>query len=100
MLGCNLITREGAKVKPLTVEQLIQNSELEEKLNAKAYEMLKSDILAKHQGRYVAIAEGRLLAVSSDFDQALAKIKEFAPDAKHYLVFKAGEEPGLVAFRE
>ena len=74
--------------------------ELEEKLNAKAYEMLKSEILEKYQGRYVAIAKGRLLVVSPDFDQALAKIKEIAPDVKHYLVFKAGEEPGLIAFRE
>ena len=69
-------------------------------MNAKAYEMLKSEILEKYQGRYVAIAKGRLLVVSPDFDQALAKIKEIAPDVKHYLVFKAGEEPGLIAFRE
>ena len=74
--------------------------EFEERLNAKAYEMLKSEIIEKHQGQYVAIAKGRLLVVSSDFDQALAKIKEIAPDVKHYLVFKAGEEPGLIAFRE
>ncbi len=73
--------------------------ELEQELNAKAYEQQKDEI-KRYNGQYVAIAKGEFLLVAATYDEAKAELKKLAPDAKHSLIFRAGEEPALKAIRE
>ena len=63
--------------------------EEEREQNFAAYDLLKSEILAKHLGQYVAIADGRLIKSASTFDEAQEAVQHY----KHHLVFKAGTEP-------
>lgn len=63
--------------------------EEEKRKNLEAYEKLKDEIRSKHKGQYVAIADGRLIKVSPNFDEADQAVKDY----RHRLVFPAGEEP-------
>jgi len=63
--------------------------------NFAAYERLKEEIHRKHRGHYVAIADGRIIRVTDDFDEAVAAVENF----EHHLVFKGGTEPDPVPVR-
>lgn len=63
--------------------------------NLDTYEALKDEILSKHRGQYVAIADGRLIKVSPSFDEADEAVKSY----RHRLVFPAGEEPEIGPLR-
>ena len=63
--------------------------EEERERDLNAYKRLKDDILARHQGKYIAIAGGRLVLASESFDEAFNAVKDY----RHALVFPAGTEP-------
>ena len=69
--------------------------EQEKRKNFGAYEKLKDEIRNKYRGQYVAIADGRLIRVSPDFDEADEAVKGY----RHRLVFPAGEEPEIGPLR-
>ena len=54
-----------------------------------AYEQLKDEIREKYLGQYVAIADGRLIKVAPNFQEAWEAAKSY----RHRLVFQAGAEP-------
>ncbi len=61
--------------------------------NLNAYKQLRTEILQKHKGKYVAIAKGKLVAVAKTFDEALEASEKAVPDFLHRFVFQAGYEP-------
>jgi Family of unknown function (DUF5678) len=61
--------------------------------NRKAYAALRDTILRDHAGKYVALAFGRLIASSPDFDEVMATVNDLCPGEEHVVVFPAGEEP-------
>ena len=60
--------------------------------NFAAYDRLKETIQTEYRSRYVAIADGRLVAVTDDFNAALASVVHY----EHHLVFSGGSEPDPV----
>jgi len=58
-----------------------------------AYEALRDQIRRDYQNQYVAIAFGKIVAVSPDFDEAVAAVKRLQPAPAHFLVFPADEGP-------
>ena len=69
--------------------------EEEKRKNIDAYERLKDEIRANYLGKYVAIANGRLVKVSPSFEEADEAVKAYG----HRLVFPAGEEPEIGPLR-
>ena len=69
--------------------------EQEKRKNLDAYERLEDEIRTKYLGQYVAIADGRLIKVSQNFDEADQAVKAY----RHCLVFPAGEEPEIGPLR-
>ena len=69
--------------------------EEEKRKNLDAYQRLKDEIRANYLGQYVAIADGRLIKVSQNFDEA----DEAVIANRHRLVFPAGEEPEIGPLR-
>lgn len=67
----------------------------EKRKNLDAYERLKEEIRTKNQGQYVAIANGKLVKVSPNFEEADEAVKGY----RHRLVFPAGEEPEIGPLR-
>ena len=62
-------------------------------LNRAAYEQARDVIRRSGPGHYVAIASGRLLAITDDFPSAAAVIDALRPSPDHFLVFPSGSEP-------
>ena len=66
--------------------------------NRQAYETMKDQIRRDYAGKYVAIAFGKIIAVSPDFDEASAAVDQLQPAPEHCVVFPAGEEPHFDPF--
>ncbi len=62
-------------------------------LNRAAYERERDVIRQAGHGHYVAIAAGRLVALTTDFDKAVRTVEDLSPRPEHFLVFPADEEP-------
>ena len=62
-------------------------------LNRAAYERVREEIRRRGAGHYVAIASGRLLAITDDFPSAAAAIEALQPAPEHFLVFPSDAEP-------
>jgi len=54
--------------------------------NNLAYEAMEEDILARHQGKWVAIEKGRIVVVADSIDQ----LKKSLGDVDHRIVLKVG----------
>ncbi len=67
----------------------------ERRKNLDAYERLKEEIRTKYPGQFVAIADGKLVKVSPNFEEADEAVKEY----RHRLVVPAGEEPEIGPLR-
>jgi hypothetical protein len=67
--------------------------ERESRLNREAYEKLREKIHRDCAGKYVGIAEGRLIAVAPSFDEVRAAIEDLKPEPEYFLIFPADEEP-------
>lgn len=65
----------------------------ESALNRQAFERMRTDIRRNHAGKYVALANGKLLGAAPTFDEALAIVKALKPAPEYYLVFPADGEP-------
>lgn len=61
--------------------------------NFALYERNKREIVEKYRGQYVAIAQGKLLACTGTYQEALEKVKNSAPEALHFLIFPAEKGP-------
>jgi hypothetical protein len=61
--------------------------------NRQAYDRLKEQIRREYAGKYVAIAFGKIIAVSPDFDETTAAVDRLQPAPAHCVVFPAEDEP-------
>ena len=73
------------------MSQSTYTSELEQ--NRLAYEDLRDRIRREHAGKFIAIAFGRIVAVTPTFNEAQTTIAQMAPAAKHFAIFDANTEP-------
>jgi hypothetical protein len=67
-------------------------------LNRQAYEAMRGQIQRDHPGQYIAIAFGKIVAITPDFESAKAAVDRLQPAPNHVLVFPADEEPAFVPF--
>jgi hypothetical protein len=67
--------------------------EREDALHRKAWEEMREQVCRDHPGQYAALANGRLIAISPDFDTADAAVKQLQPVPEYYLVFPVDEGP-------
>lgn len=65
----------------------------ESALNRRAFEQLREHIRRDYAGRYVALAEGRIVGAAETFDAARALIDQLDPVPAYFLVFPATAEP-------
>jgi len=72
--------------------------EREQAINQKAYETLREQIRRDYAGQYVTLAQGRVIAASPNFDEALAAVQRLQPVPEYYLVFPADQEPVFELF--
>jgi hypothetical protein len=76
------VTDEAAFERELAVDQA-------------AYEAMKEQLHRDYAGQYVAIAHGRLVAVTATLEEAEAAIDQLEPPPQHFLIFPADEEPAF-----
>ena len=62
-------------------------------LNRQAYEKLREQIRRDYPGKYIGIAEGRLIAAAPSYNEVRAAIAQLEPTPECYLIFEAEEEP-------
>jgi len=61
-----------------------RNIDKEREENLRVYNQIKAELFAKHTGKYVVIAKGKLQGVGESFDD----VKYVAMDANHRFIFK------------
>jgi hypothetical protein len=64
-------------------------------LNRQAWEELRDQIRREHAGKYVAIAQGRLIAATATFQEAKAAIQRLQPTPECYIICEADDEPSF-----
>ena len=67
-------------------------------VNQSAYENLRDRIRRDYAGRYVALADGKIVADAVSYDAAVAAVQLLNPIPECYLVFPADEEPDFEPF--
>ncbi len=67
----------------------------ESALNRQAYEQLRERIRKEYPGKYVALAQGKLIGAADTFDAARAIVDRLDDVPEYYLVFRAEEEPSF-----
>ncbi len=67
-------------------------------LNRQVYESLREKIRRDYSGQYVAIAFGKIVALSPDFDEAKNVVEKLDPAPEHVVIFPADEEPAWEPF--
>ncbi|MCL0056882.1 DUF5678 domain-containing protein [Dehalococcoidia bacterium] len=60
--------------------------------NQRAYQELKEELDKNYRGRFVAIAQGRIVADGLSFEETIKKAEEAAPGVSQRIVLKIGEE--------
>jgi hypothetical protein len=67
-------------------------------LNRQAYEKLREQIRRDYPGKYIGIAEGRLIAAESTYEEVKSAIELLQPVPEYYLIFEAEEGPLFEVF--
>jgi hypothetical protein len=99
IIGAARICRRAGRILPLPYDEEgrftvnITTFTRESAVNRQAYDRLRSDIRRDHAGKYVALANGRLIGAAPTFDEAQALVKRLRPVPEYYLVFPADIEP-------
>lgn len=62
------------------------NIDMARKINNAAYRMIKGKLLRDHLGKWIAIADGRLMAVADSLEQLCKENKEIFEKYDHVLV--------------
>ncbi len=93
-VGCLLTISSGRRVSEAFVMRAATiDDELE--MNRTAYAENRTRIRQAGCGHYAAIAAGRLIAITANFEEAVQAIQSLEPPPTHYAVFPAGEEPAF-----
>jgi hypothetical protein len=61
--------------------------------NRQAYEKIKDQIRRDYAGKFVAIAFGKIVAVSPVVEDVIVAVERLEPTPEHSVVFLAEEEP-------
>ena len=76
------------------------NIDMARKINNAAYRMIKGKLLRDHLGKWIAIADGRLMAVADSLEQLCKENKEIFEKYDHVLVDQVTpEERRIVRWR-
>ena len=76
------------------------NIDIARKINNAAYRMIKGKLLRDHLGKWIAIADGQLMAVSDSLEQLCKENKEIFEKYDHVLVDQVTpEERRIVRWR-
>ena len=76
------------------------NIDIARKINNAAYRMIKGKLLRDHLGKWIAIADGRLMAVADSLEQLCKENKEIFEKYDHVLVDQVTpEERRIVRWR-
>ncbi len=62
-------------------------------LNRQAWQAMREQIRRDHLGQFVALAQGRLVAVAPTFHEAEAAVQALQPVPDCYVVFNTDNEP-------
>lgn len=65
----------------------------ESELNRRAYEKLREVIRRDYAGKYVALANGKVIGANASFDTACALVDSLKPVPEYFVVFRADDEP-------
>lgn len=74
--------------------------ERETALHRTVYEKLRGQIHRDYAGKYVVLAQGRLVAAANTFEEARAAVDSLLPRPEYFLIFPAGSEPAFELFRD
>lgn len=61
-------------------------------VNNRVYERMRQELLKKHNGRFILIAEGRLIGVFEDAREAMKTLRKLGPHIKHAILTKIGSD--------
>ena len=67
----------------------------ESALNRRAYESLREQIQRDYAGQYVALANGRIVATATTFDETTAAVEKLDSIPEYCLIFPADLEPAF-----
>jgi len=62
--------------------------------NRGTYLKLREDLVRDHPGKVAVIAGGRLVCVADSLEEAVKRADEEAPEARHRILWKIGEDEG------
>lgn len=68
----------------------------EERVNNAAYEAMREEVEMKHTGKFVAIEEGKIVAVGDSLEKVFDAVQRLATNPSHRIIVKAGEVPPQV----
>ena len=80
---------------PNNADILLQNRELAERLNAE----VRAEPNSPYRGKFIGIANGRVVVVAKDLDELAERLKEIEPDPRRTFGFEAGidyDEPQYI----
>lgn len=66
----------------MTIEET--QTEFEREINKRAYIEMEEELLTKYTGKWVVIAQGKLLKVGKSIED----VEDVAPDAHHRFIFR------------
>ena len=69
-------------------------------LNLAAFIAKRDEIRRQYSGRYVVLAEGKLLATGSTYDEALTEFQRLPSIPACYFIFEAESEPIFDVFTD
>lgn len=67
------------------------DTQRERLINNLVYQNLENKLLKEYKGKYVLIANGKLIATAGSYDDIVMIANERVPNAKHRLIFKVEE---------
>lgn len=81
------MTKRTTKRKRLTIEQ-------ERRLNERAARRLHKKMAATHNGQWIGLVRGEVLATGATLGEVLDALAQVEPDPKRRFTFQVGEESG------
>lgn len=64
--------------------------ETDVEINNRAYEAAKEELFKKYKGKFIIIAEGKLIGVYENLNEASKKLRALKPHIKHAILTKVG----------
>jgi hypothetical protein len=62
-------------------------------IHRRVYEGLREHLRREHAGKYVALGQGQVIAITNTYDEASAAVNRLHPVPEYYLIFPAEMDP-------